>query len=207
MFNQRRKKTKEFAEVKFTCRDMKDKLSMKKYYGTLSENFIFWRKEFEDNAQSCNWTAAEGTLQLKRALVDQALQEYLDKGPFDNIGGGLDSLQSHFIGANAYREYSGQFRQHQQQSSESVQEFVAHFTDLLHCCNCLAPSEDDKISSIDRLNRFMDSLNDDIATTVALLKVKTLGEAITVAKQAEQSQNNKRKVYNNKKTNPITWPY
>ena len=146
MFNnflQQNKGIKDFAEVKFTCKDMKDKLSMKKYYGTPKENFIFWRKEFEDHAASCEWNPEEGVLQLKRALADQALQEFLEKGPHNTVKQGLDALQSHFVGANAFREYSRLFRQ-LQQPGQSVQDFICIFTNLLHCCNFLAPSDDDK---------------------------------------------------------------
>ena len=167
---------------------------MKKYYGTEYENFIFWRNTFEDHSNDCQWDDETGVVQLKRALAEQALHEFLDQGPFTTTTEALNALQDHFIGADAHREYSRMFRTLVQQENESVQHFLGRFTDLLHCCNFLAPSPQDRISEADQLNRFLDALNTDVDTTVSLARVSTMTEAIAIAKQAENTTNKKRKL-------------
>ena len=98
MFNDSNKK---HLTVEFTCRALgDDKLSMRKFTGEIGENFIFFRKEFEDIKRRCNWdaTISEGIItssidldQLRRALSGQALQEFISRDqPYANLQEAMD---------------------------------------------------------------------------------------------------------------------
>ena len=88
-------------KVEFTCKALgEDKLSMQKFSGSIGENFIFFRKEFEDIKKRCNWeSVSDGTPsqdldQLRRALHGQALQEFISREePYNTLKEAFDSLQ------------------------------------------------------------------------------------------------------------------
>ena len=118
------------AQVKFHCPGMEDKLSLEMYSGDTPEKFIFFRKIFESHAASCEWTEAQGVTQLKRALCGQALQEFLDKeSTYTTMKGCLDSLQDHYVGADAHRRYHKAFRNAKQdvEHNQSVGGFLKYF--------------------------------------------------------------------------------
>ena len=72
-FSKPEQKNKKSETVSFTCPGMEDKLSMEKYSGNPSENFIFFRTEFCSHAESCGWTEPIGVVHLQRALCGQAV--------------------------------------------------------------------------------------------------------------------------------------
>ena len=118
----------------------------------------------------------------------------MDKGPYTTIKEGMDALQNHFVGADAYRMYDRKFRQVVQGNNETVAHYLFKFTEIIHCVNALAPTPEDKVSARDQLNTFMDGLNDDIQTYTCIQTVKTLAKGIELAQRAENSLKRTRKL-------------
>eukprot|EP00834_Sanchytrium_tribonematis_P005849 NODE_384_length_8342_cov_0.411379.p5 type:complete len:128 gc:universal NODE_384_length_8342_cov_0.411379:5254-5637(+) len=107
--------SKSRTEVKFTCSLIEDKLTIFKYFGEPSENYIEFKKQLESIASKCKWTKEQSLVQLERTLGSTALQSFLDTlTPRQTFKQMLDLLQSRFLGADAERRFKKEFRQMKQ---------------------------------------------------------------------------------------------
>ena len=174
------------SEVKFHCPDIEDKLKMKKFSGPSAETFFF-RKEFESIVSKCHWSEEQGVTQLQRALCGPALQEFLDKQPYETTQQSLDMLQNHYVGADAHRRYHQRFRTAKQKQGQSLETFLTFFTKMVHCANALAPTPQDIISPREQMLAFLDSLSDDLQQFTNLEVAQSMAEAIDKAQRAEAS--------------------
>ena len=173
--------------VDFKCSALEDdKLSMVKFSGGVSENFIFFRREFENIMQLCEWSEEASMLQLRRSLHGQALHYYMGRTSA-TVQAALDDLQHHYIGTDAFELYNRKFRQSKQSEGQSVKSYYSYFNDIVHQCNALAPNRDDLISEDIQITTFMDGLNSEIQVLTTMQKPQSLSEAYEYATRAEQS--------------------
>ena len=173
-------------KVQYSCEQLgDDKLSLDQYSGLPHENFIFFRKEFENIASLCNWPETRGVLQLKRALGGQALQELFANNDITTYQEGLEYLQLHYKSADAYGACYRKFRQVQQQAQQGAQKYYFYFTSLVQQCNVLATNDEEKISEKDQVNAFNDGLRPDIKSLAMLTETETLSKAYQFAQRAE----------------------
>ena len=173
--------------IKFKCEALgEDKLSLIKYSGAVSENFIFFRIEFEKIMELCNWSAEISMLQLQRSLSGQAVHYYFSKS-YDNVQQALNDMQLHFIGTDAFETYNRKFRQAKQVSNQSVKKFYNYFNTIVQQCNALVPANEDKISEDVQVTTFMDGLLPELLMLTTMHKPKSLSEAFEFAERAEQS--------------------
>eukprot|EP00834_Sanchytrium_tribonematis_P005656 NODE_357_length_8846_cov_0.279410.p3 type:complete len:197 gc:universal NODE_357_length_8846_cov_0.279410:915-325(-) len=168
---------------------------MKKYFGTPSENFVFFRKEFESHMATCKWKneattddpESIGCVQLKRALGGVTLQTYIEFLPYQSATEAVQKLQDIFVGADAHRKFFGKFRRLKQMQEESVDIYFYRFKQNVKCCNFLTPSADDKLSGRDQMNFFLDGKLKDIQSFANLQNVSNLSDAFSTAQRAEEN--------------------